>query len=149
VALRGLTGTGTSPTVGQEWARTLTACQDQYGGMSLDLTGDAYGERQAFLHCAAEVEWTRARITLGGAASAALVAVGILVVAQWFVRRARGLRELGPRLEGASDRFRSLADEAGLVTRDTSLLAGYAWRAVLLAMVVALGTTNSTSSPTT
>jgi len=209
-------------TVGQEWARTLIACQDQYGGMSLDLTGDSYEEQQAFLHCAADVEWTRAWITLGGAASAALVSVVILVVAPWFVRRARGLRELGPRLEGASDRFRSLADEAGvsgrvrpmlgrltqrdafsfgrpgdyvvalppavavrwrdatlfdplvshelahvrhrdvamawltrsvwfalapllllpvvvgLVTRDTSLLAGYAWRAVLLAMVVAL-----------
>ena len=209
-------------TVGQEWARTFLACKDQYGGTPVDSVGASYDAQQAVLDCAAEVEWTRAWITLGGGALAALVAVGILLVAPGIVRRARGLRELGPRLEGADDRFRSLAEEAGvsgrvrpmlgpltqrdafsfgrpgdyvvalppavvvrwrdpalfdplvshelahvrhrdvalawltrsvwfalapllllpvvvgLVTRDASLLPGYAWRAVLLAMVVAL-----------
>ena len=209
-------------TVGQEWARTFIACQDEYGGTPVDVGGASYEAHQAVLECAADVEWTRAWITLGGAALAALVSVGILLVAPGIVRRARGLRELGPRLEGAGGRFRSLAEEAGvsgrvrpmlgpltqrdafsfgrpgdyvvalppavavrwrnpalfdalvshelahvrhrdvalawltrsvwfalapllllpvvvgLVSRDSSLLAGYAWRAVLLAIVVAL-----------
>ena len=108
-------------TVGQKWADTYLDCRATYGA-DLDFTDASFQAQQEVLDCVADVEWTRAFFTLGGAGLSLLVAVVILVLAPVVIRRRRGLKELDARLDGATERFRVLADEAGVGGRVRPML---------------------------
>ncbi len=109
-------------TVGQEWADTYLDCRAKNGATVPAFSPESYDAQEGVRRCIADVEWTRALITLGGAGLAALIALVILVVAPVVVRRRRGLRELDSRLGGANDRVRLLADEAGVGSRVRPML---------------------------
>ena len=104
-------------TVGQEWARTYLDCQARHGTASTTFSDESYAAQQAVVDCAADVERTRALMTLGGAGVAALLGLCIVVVAPLVIQRRRRLRALGTPLQGAEDQFRLLVDEAGLKVR--------------------------------
>jgi Zn-dependent protease with chaperone function len=103
-------------TQGQHWVRVVISCaaRAQQAGTSLPPV-QAELAREAFeARCRGAADLRRAAYALGGAGLAGAGAVAVVYLAPVVVRRRRRLRGLGTPLQGASDRFAALADEAGV-----------------------------------
>lgn len=97
---------------GDQWLRVVVACEGQRtAGASLQ---DQLRAERAFETCTADAEQTRTEFAVGGVMLAAAVAAAVLFVAPVVVVRRRRLRDPGPLLSGAVERFEELAREAGV-----------------------------------
>ena len=105
---------------GDEWVRTVIACEQRRGGGT--TFEELLREQEEFNACTAEVETTRTAFSVSGTLAAAAFALVLLYASPVVVRRRRRLRELGPNLAGAGERFAMLADEAGVAGRVRPLI---------------------------
>ena len=103
-------------TQGQHWVRVVISCaaRAQQAGTSLPPVQAELAREALESRCRGAADLRRAAYALGGAGVAGAGAVAVVYLAPVVVRRRRRLRGLGTPLQGASDRFAALADEAGI-----------------------------------
>ena len=103
-------------TQGQHWVRVVISCaaRAQQAGTSLPPVQAELAREALESRCRGAADLRRAAYALGGAGVAGAGAVAVVYLAPVVVRRRRRLRGLGTPLQGASDRFAVLADEAGV-----------------------------------